>query len=210
MRVISHYVAACLSEMGAVHWLEGGSLLGAVRENGALLDWEDDIDISVLLDTDMTWDRLTAGLAERGARDGYFIDTFEKKGFISVSFDPPKRWPMSWERNRLRGEIRVDIAIYRRAISHGDAVLERCSHKGEMASTEYGGYGVSQEIVLPTSTINFLDGNIACPNKSDAYLRILYGDFEEIEYTYVDEAAAVTRRQADRARKTRMNASGFK
>ena len=78
-----------------------------------------------------------------------------------------------------------------------------------MASMEYGGYGVSQEIVLPTSTINFLDGNIACPNKSDAYLRILYGDFEEIEYTYVDEAAAVTRRQADRARKTRMNASGF-
>ena len=175
-----------------------------MRENGALLDWEDDIDISVLLDTDMTWDRLTAGLAERGARDGYFIDTFEKKGFISVSFDPPKRWPMSWERNRLRGEIRVDITIYRRAISHGDAVLERCSHKGEMASTEYGGYGVSQEIVLPTSTIDFLGGKVACPSEPEAYLRILYGDFEEVEYTYVNAAAAETRSQADLADKAQL------
>ena len=144
MRDISHFVAACLSEIGAVHWLEGGSLLGAVRENGALLQWEDDIDISVLLDGDMTWDNLSAGLVERAARDGYYVDLFEKGGLISISFDPPKPWPFRWERNRLRGEIRVDLAIYRPAMSHGDAVLERQSHKGDMPATENGGYGVPQ------------------------------------------------------------------
>ena len=200
MRDISHYVAACLNEIGAVHWLEGGSLLGAVRENGALLEWEDDIDISVLLDGDMTWDSLSAGLVERAARDGYFVALFEKNGFISISFDPPKPWPFRWERNRLRGEIRVDIAIYRPATSHGDAVLERRSHKGDMPATENGGYGVPQGIVLPTSTIGFEGGTMACPNKPDTYLRVLYGDFEEIEYTYVDAAAAETRRRADIAR----------
>ncbi|MFV2092146.1 MAG: hypothetical protein ACC634_03590 [Hyphomicrobiales bacterium] len=84
MKELSHYIAACLGDMGAVHWLEGGSLLGAVRENGALLDWEDDVDISVLLDGAMTWERLAAGLGERGARDGYFVDLFEKKGAISI------------------------------------------------------------------------------------------------------------------------------
>ena len=167
MRDISHYVAACLNEIGAVHWLEGGSLLGAVRENGALLEWEDDIDISVLLDGDMTWDSLSAGLVERAARDGYFVTLFEKNGFISISFDPPKPWPFRWERNRLRGEIRVDIAIYRPATSHGDAVLERRSHKGDMPATENGGYGVPQGIVLPTSTISFVGDNIACPNNPD-------------------------------------------
>ena len=200
MRDISHYVAACLNEIGAVHWLEGGSLLGAVRENGALLEWEDDIDISVLLDGDMTWDSLSARLVERAARDGYFVALFEKNGFISISFDPPKPWPFRWERNRLRGEIRVDIAIYRPAMSHGDAVLERRSHKGHMPATENGGYGVPQGIVLPTSTISFVGDNIACPNNPDTYLRVLYGDFEEIEYTYLDPAAAETRRLTDLGR----------
>jgi hypothetical protein len=50
---------------------------------------------------------------------------FKKKGFISISFDPPSQWLPQWERNRLRGEIRTDIAIYRRAVSNGQPILER-------------------------------------------------------------------------------------
>jgi len=197
MKELTHYVAARLSEMGVVHWLEGGSLLGAVRERGALLDWEDDIDMSVLLDADMSWDRLAAGLTESGARDGYFIDLFEKQGFVSISFDPPRPWPFRWERNRLRGEIRVDIAIYRRAVSHGEVVLERRSYKGAMAATESGGYGVPLDVVLPVSTLPFLGGEVASPNRPEAYLRILYGDFRTIEYTYVDSGPAKARARID-------------
>ncbi|MDP6239362.1 MAG: hypothetical protein QF670_12540, partial [Alphaproteobacteria bacterium] len=173
--------------------LEGGSLLGAVRERGALLDWEDDIDISVLLTDDMTWDLLAAELVERGARDGYFVDVFAKEGFVSISFDAPKRWPFRWERNRLRGEIRADIAIYRHAISHGVVVLERRSHKAAMPATESGGFGVPREIVLPTLTIDFLGDDLACPNQSEAYLRMVYGDYNKVEYTYIDERSAIAR-----------------
>ena len=54
------------------------------------------------------------------------------------------------------------------------------------------------------ATIDFLGGKIACPNQPEAYLRILYGDFEQVEYTYVDAAAAETRRQADVAGVTRI------
>jgi hypothetical protein len=197
MKNLSHFVADCLSKMGVVHWLEGGSLLGAVREKGTLLEWEDDIDMSVLLDDDMTWERLAAGLAERGARDGYVVDLFEKKGFVSISFDPPQRWPFRWERNRLRGEIRLDLAIYRQAVSHGEVVLERRSHKGAMPATESGGYGLPRGIVLPTSTVPFLGGDFDCPNQAEAYLRILYGDFKKIEYTYVDAAPAKARARID-------------
>ncbi len=197
MKDLSHHVAGCLGDIGAVHWLEGGSLLGAVREKGKLLDWEDDVDISVLLDSDMTWERLTTGLAERGAREGFFVDMFEKNGLISISFDPPKRGPFKWERNRMRGEIRADIAIYRQAISHGETVLERQSHKGAMPATENGGYGVPIDIVLPTSTIPFLGSRFACPSQAEAYLHLLYGDFEKIEYTYVDAGAAKTRATID-------------
>jgi hypothetical protein len=197
MTKLSHYVAACLSDMGVVHWLEGGTLLGAVREEGKFLDWEDDIDMSVLLDDDMTWDRLATGLSERGAQDGYYVDLFETKGFVSILFDGPKQWPFRWERNRLRGEIRVDVAVYRRAISFGEAVVERRIGKGAMPTTECGGFGVPQEIVLPTSKISFLGDDFDCPNQPEAYLRILYGDFRKVEYTYINEAAANARSGVD-------------
>ncbi len=104
----------------------------------------------------------------------------------------------------MRGEIRLDLVAFRHAVSHGRSVLERRLPKGAMPLTESSGYGVPREIVLPTSTINFLGGNVACPNKPETYLRVLYGDFKEVEYTFVDAAAAETRRQADVASKAHM------
>ena len=98
----------------------------------------------------------------------------------------------------VRGEIRLDLVTFKQAVSHGRSVLERRILKGTMPLTESGGYGVPREIVLPTSTIDFLGGKVACPSEPEAYLRILYGDFEEVEYTYVNAAAAETRSQADR------------
>jgi len=193
---LCHYVASCLRDMRVVHWLEGGTLLGAVRESGRLLAWEDDIDLSVVLDNGTTFDSLAAGLAECGARDGYYVDVFKNKSFIAISYDPPGVWPFSWGRYRMRGEIRLDLAVYRHVLSHGKPVLERQILKGAMPLTESGGYGVPREIVLPTSTIAFLGGNIACPNQPKEYLRLIYGDFGEVVYTYVDAAAAKTRCRA--------------
>ncbi len=204
MKDLCYYVASCLRDMGVVHWLDGGSLLGAVREGGKLLAWEDDVDISVLLDGDTTWESLVTGIGERGARDGYFVDVFKEKGYITISYDPPRSWPFHWERNRMRGEIRLDLVPFQHAVSHGRSVLERRLSKGAMPLTESGGYGVPREILLPTSMINFLGGNVACPNKPETYLRVLYGDFKEVEYTFVDAAAAETRRQADVASKAQI------
>jgi hypothetical protein len=197
MKELSNFVVTCLRDLGAVHWIDGGSLLGAVRENGALLAWEDDVDISVLLDGDMTWGALSDTFCKRGAEDGYHVDLFEKKSYITISYDPPGTWPFSWERNRMRGEIRLDLVTYRCAMSDGRSVLERQLIKGAMPSTESGWYGAPKEILLPTSTINFLGDAIACPNQPEAFLRTIYGDFEKIELTYVDEEAAKARAELD-------------
>lgn len=197
MKELSNFVIACLRDMGAEHWLDGGSLLGAVRENGALLAWEDDVDISVLLDGETTWESLSAAISKRGAQEGYYVDVFEKKRCFAISYDPPKTWPFHWEHNRMRGEIRLDLVTFRHATSGARSVLERQNLKGAMPVMESGWHGVPKEIILPTSTINFLGDDISCPNQPDAFLRILYGDFEKIELTYVDVDAARARAEID-------------
>ena len=183
--------------MGAVHWLEGGTLLGAVRENGNLLAWEDDVDISFLLDDQSTWTSVVKGISDRSKRHGYFVEISEDSAYLGVSYDRPQPWPFRWERYRMRGEIRLDLVAYRRAMSHGHPVLERRTYKGLLPMTESGWYGMPEEIVLPTSTIRFLGDEIPCPNQPQTYLRNLYADYQKTEFTYVNSAAAETRRTAD-------------
>jgi hypothetical protein len=191
------YVCACLEDMKVAHWLEGGSLLGAVREHGALLAWEDDIDISAVLEDGADWASMAKELARRCRRDGYYVDLFPDKSLIAISFDPPQPWPFRWERSRMRGEVRVDLAFYRHGVNQGAAVLERISPKGAFPQTESGWYGVPKGVVLPTSRIEFLGKELSCPNQPDEYLRLLYGDYGKVEFTYIDPAAAETRRSAD-------------
>lgn len=190
---LGRFVTDCLRDIDATHWIDGGTLLGAVRENGAMLAWEDDIDISVLLDDDTTWDKLCATLSARGDKDGYYVDIFEKLGFIVISYDKPKSWPLRWERNRMRGEIHLDLVTFRHATDKGEPVLERQLLKGSMPVMESGWHGVPVDIILPTSTINFLGSDIPCPSQPEAFLEIVYGDFQTVKLTYVDETAAKMR-----------------
>jgi len=197
MKDLCYVVTNWLHEMGAVHWIEGGTLLGAVREKGALLPWEDDVDVSVLVDGTVSWASLASELALRGAREGFSVDAYENRGFFTICYDPPGRWPFNWQRNRMRGEIRVDLAVYRRAISYGKAVVERQTYKGQIPVTESGWYGIPQDLVLPTTTVPFLGADFSCPHQPREYLGALYGDFDKVEYSYVDAAAARYRHQVD-------------
>ena len=190
---LGRFVSDCLRDINATHWIDGGTLLGAVRENGAMLAWEDDIDISVLLDDDTTWDKLCATLTARGDKDGYYVDIFEKLHFIVVSYDKPKSWPFRWERNRMRGEIHLDLVTFRHATDKGEPVLERQLLKGSMPVMESGWHGVPVDIILPTSTINFLGSDTLCPSQPEAFLEIVYGDFQTAKLIYVDETAAKIR-----------------
>ncbi len=197
LKDLGQFLSACLTDIGAIHWIDGGTLLGPVRENGGLLAWEDDIDISVLLDDETTWAKLCATLSQRSAMDGYYVDIFENQGFLTVSYDRPRAWPFRWERNRMRGEIHLDLVGYRNATDHGEPVLERQLLKGAMPVTQSGWHGAPKETILPTSTINFLGSDIPCPNQPEAFLETLYGDFRSVELTYVDETAAKNRAKID-------------
>ncbi|MDP6058544.1 MAG: LicD family protein [Pirellulaceae bacterium] len=189
---LCHFAVDCLSDEGSSYWLEGGTLLGAIREGG-MLDWEDDVDISVLLDHQMTWDRLLSALSQKAAAEGYAVEVFPEIEVISIGFDRRQPWPFGSQRNRLRGELRVDIVGYREGVNAGQPVLERFAPKGAMPATESGKYGVPVSLGLPTSQMSVFDRSVDCPQDPDVYLRLLYGDYTKIAYTYIDPQAAEKR-----------------
>ena len=76
-------------------------------------------------------------------------------------------------------------------------MLERLLKKGAMPLTENGGYGVPRDMVLPVSKINFLGSEMACPNQPEAYLSVLYGNYDKPDYTYLATASARTRQRVD-------------
>ena len=53
---------------------------------------------------------------------------------------------------------------------------------------------MTRDLVLPTSTIAFLGREFGCPSRPEDYLRVLYGDFSQIAYSYVDAGPAEARR----------------
>ncbi len=207
MQSLVHSVSGWLEEIGVDYWLEGGTLLGAVRDNGELLPWEDDVDVSVVMEDDSSWKALVAGVTACAARDGYCIDIFEPGGFIAVSYATPRAVPLRWENYRLRGEVRLDLTTYWPTISEGKHVLRRSSLKGDMPAIEGGGFGVARNLVLPTSTISLLGRDCACPRLPEDYLRVLYGDFRQVAYSYVDAGPAAARSHIDTTAQTSPSAA---
>ena len=66
-----------------------------------------------------------------------------------------------------------------------------------MPATDGGGYAVARKLVLPTATIAFLGRDFACPGRSEDYLRVLYGDFHRVDYSYLDAGPAAARSHLD-------------
>ena len=56
---------------------------------------------------------------------GILMTSTRSKGLICVFNEAPWPWPLSYERNRLRGEVRVDLVLYRVGSSGGQGVVER-------------------------------------------------------------------------------------
>lgn len=78
---LARFADDLLTRRGALHWLDYGSLLGAVRE-GALIPWDDDVDFGVLA-RDMG--KLT-DLAGEVRAAGYHLDRSDPFGVIRIRY----------------------------------------------------------------------------------------------------------------------------
>ncbi len=198
MKELCFAVDQVLTDMAVPHWIDGGTLLGVMREEGHFLAWEDDVDISFMLeDSIISWDTFMSELTFKLTRHGYTVRN--QSDYINICYTPQPRWLYGLEQHRYRGEIKVDLIGNRVVKSYGQKVMERPLLKGAMPQTESGGYGVPVEMIMPPSEIELLGKMVSCPRDSEAYLRTLYGNYTEVDYTYVDNEVAHSRRNVDEA-----------
>ncbi len=199
MKELCFDIDQLLKDMGIPHWLDGGTLLGAVRENGHFLDWEDDVDISFMLKDSIKWDDFVAEVTDKLTQQGYTVRNLREYRPINVYYTPPTRWLFGLQQYRYRGEVKVDLIGNRVVDSHGQKVMERPMLKGTMPQTESGRYGVPVEMMIPTSERELMGKMVSCPRDSDAYLQTVYGNYMEVDYTFVDNEVAHSRKGVDEA-----------
>ncbi len=106
-----HTVTSELEKSGVNYWLEGGTLLGVIREN-RLLPWDNDMDISMYI-TDR-WKLLR--IAIKLFFKGYRIST----RFYNRNMEPFKKGELrmikvrNYEKFLKKGEVMLDIFLKRK------------------------------------------------------------------------------------------------
>ena len=146
------------------YWLEGGTLLGIRREN-RLLPWDNDIDVSMLVDQ---YSKLNV-LYKKLRKHRYRVRTrvFEKDS------TPFKKGDLRMIKIReshffglLKGAVCLDIFI---KYPHGDKTYWQIANK-----TKY----VLSKFYKSFKTINFCDYTYIIPELTDKYLTYRYGDWK--------------------------------
>jgi len=161
-----HKVTQLLSTNGIDYWLEGGTLLGVMRE-GRLLPWDDDLDISI---TEKNGEKLRE-LLLRIWMMGYQV---KLRRYL---FD---RYPFK------KGEIRL-VKIFNRqyGIFRGLVMLDIFVKK-KVGNDYYWSVGnkkltikkVPAEFYENLDEVEFDDGLFQIPKDYSGYLKCRYGDWK--------------------------------
>lgn len=186
---------------GLKYWIDYGTLLGAVR-HGGFIPWDDDVDVAMLRED---YDQIVPKMHDELESYGITIDTVhyitgvmisykrEKTGvfmdvFPSYEYHTKNDYSLAREelikagskcRNYYRNKINTnDIHVID---AHRDKIfnrIEKGMHGMILHSPEFNyKYLVHNKgDIFPLQEVSFGDYKVWAPQKTDAYLKIIYGN----------------------------------
>ena len=154
LRLTARHVFSALTACGARYWLEGGSLLGAVRA-GDIIPWDSDVDIGIYLE-DVT---RCASL-----RDAVKQPVVDEQGFV---------WEKAPEgrffRVQFSAQNRVHVDIFPFYSRNGTMTKDTwfASHRQDCEFPEH--------YLTPLESLPFVGVNASVPNRARQFLELKFG-----------------------------------
>ena len=158
-------VVSKLEECGCKYWLDGGTLLGAVRDK-KLISWDHDLDVGIKYENDDILDKLISQLKKK-----YYIRTLpfsnEKKIWHLGKYRIIKVYPQKYL--FFYSKLCLDIFIFYREIL--DTTNQLVYKYSVFNKNAYYDHNLLDEL----SNISFYDRNYSIPGKTNDYLEAKYG-----------------------------------
>eukprot|EP01060_Flectonema_neradi_P024620 TRINITY_DN3353_c0_g1_i1.p1 TRINITY_DN3353_c0_g1~~TRINITY_DN3353_c0_g1_i1.p1 ORF type:complete len:524 (+),score=67.77 TRINITY_DN3353_c0_g1_i1:511-2082(+) len=204
-----------LKKNGYEHWLDGGSLLGAVRHSGKTLPWEDDVDIAYLVTRECPYVLPNSDIAntmEKQFSEYGYTFTVSDQGNIHVyhTNSNDSLFPFEFLRRTPLRSVHLDIVPFKEDTSDEDnpILYRKTIHKLKNGQYVEKRKDWRRSDVFPLSEVTFGGSAIPAPYNSDAYLTVLYKDWREISYQYLTHLPV--RRVRRKVDEQHLDVKGFK
>ena len=134
-----------LDQLGVVFFLRQGTCLGAIRD-GAIIPWDDDIDLGSIFETDGVTEEMIQTVASAFEDCGYFTKVERNDHYVAVAM--------------MKSSTRIDWTCYRII---DDSIVH------------YPGLRIPARLFAQLKEIDFIGAKFLVPNPPEEYLLFKYG-----------------------------------